>query len=79
MYGGEIGAIDTRALGSSRIEAIRFIERLSDAQSSRFLLETPPTTLSVEEIDKEDPYASYYKTKTTVVLTMKYLPLQTQI
>lgn len=79
VYGAGIGATDERSLGSSRIEAVRFIEKISDTQTSRFILENPPSTLSVEEITTTDEKPSLYKTKTTVVVTMKYLFHQPQI
>lgn len=79
VYGGDIGEIDTRSLGSARIEAIRFIERLSDTQSSQFLVETPPTTLSVSAITDNEKLPAYIKTKTTLTLTMKYFPTTSKL
>lgn len=78
-YGNAIGASDIRQLGSSRIEAISFLERLSDTQNSQFILNTPPTTLSVESTEKQENVPAIYKTKTTFTISLTYLPNQIQI
>lgn len=79
VYGGNVGDVDNRALGSSRIEAIRFIEQLSATEMSGFLLETPPTTLSIEDVSKDEKISPIFKTKTTLTLSMKYLSLRSGI
>lgn len=79
IFGGEIGANDTRQLGSSRIETVRFLERLSDTQTSQFILQSPPTTLPVEAIEPGGNIPAIYKTKTTVTISLTYLPLNSQI
>lgn len=79
VYGGNIGDNDVRSLGSSRIEAIRFIERLSATESSGFIVDTPPTTLSVEDVSKDEKLQGFFKTKTSVTLSMKYLSLRSGI
>lgn len=79
IYGGEIGETDGRTLGSSRIEAIRFIERLSVTETSGFLLETPPTVLSIQDVTKDEKWGSYFSTKTSLTLSMNYLSLRSGI
>jgi hypothetical protein len=50
IYGGDIGDDDeNRKLGSARIEAMRFIDRISNTANSQFILINPPTALSVEK------------------------------
>lgn len=80
VYGGDIGAADdSKTLGSSRMEATRFIEELSDTTRSKFLLENPPTILSSEDATKIKDIPSIFKTKTTVTLTMKYISVNADI
>ena len=44
------------------------------------MIVNPPTTLSVENIkDTKDPTSSIFQTKTTINLTMRYIPLSTQL
>lgn len=80
IYGGVIGAVDSiNSLGSSRLEATRFIERIANTPESGFILETPPTTLSVENIAQNTDTPSLYKTKTSVTLSLKYFPFSPQL
>lgn len=74
IYGGDIGAIDDiKTLGSSRMEATRFIEEVANSNQSKFLLENPPTILSIEDTTKSKDISPVFKTKTNVTLTMKYI------
>ena len=79
VYGGAIGTNDTRQLGSSRIEAIRFLERLWNTQTSQFILNSPPTTLSIESLEKQENIPAIYKTKTTLTISLTFLATQSKL
>lgn len=75
IYGAHIGATDKDGkLGSSRIEALRFIERLAQTRESQFILQSPPTSLTTEEVTDEKDVPAIYQTKTPLVLSLKYTP-----
>jgi hypothetical protein len=54
IYGGDIGDDDeNRKLGSARIEAMRFIDRISNTANSQFILINPPTCS--EKLNRSKP------------------------
>lgn len=81
VYGGDIGASDDMVgqLGSSRIEAVRFMEKLAKTQESNFIIQTPITSLEVESTENNPEIPAIFKTKTTLNLLLKYIPNFTQI
>lgn len=81
IYGGAIGDSDTdaRVIGSSRIETTRFIERLSRTQESHFILENPPTTLAITTLENNKEIPDIFKTKTSLTLSLRYIPIQSQL
>lgn len=81
IYGGNIGANDDTGgqLGSSRIEAVRLMEKLSKTQESHFIVQTPITSLAVESTENDTEIPAIFKTKTTLNLLLKYIPHFTQI
>lgn len=71
VYGADIGANDdTGALGSARIEALRFLDNLSGTNTSGFILLNPPTSLSIEKTDATTPT---FQTRTTVAIQAQYV------
>ncbi len=60
-------------LGSARIEALRFLETVSDTSKSKFILLNPPTSLTMEEVTNAEIWASY-KSRTTVSIQAQYVP-----
>lgn len=77
IYGGNIGDDDSnRKLWSARIEALRFIERISNTAKSQFIVLNPPTTLNIEMAGAEGELVSnLFKTRTTLQLELQYVPL----
>lgn len=82
VYGGNIGdTSDSTAnggvpgLASSRIEALRFLEILADTSKSSFVLDNPPTSLSIEKLSKEEWIKTGFQTRTTIPVQVRYVPL----
>ncbi len=60
--------------GSSRIEAIKFIERISQPEQSNFMLLNPPSALAVSEYTNNDSgIKSIFSTQTNLMLNLKYI------
>lgn len=75
VFGGDIGDTDTDGqLGSSRIEATRFLRRLAATTESQFIMETPPTSLSVEDVSTKENISAEFKTLTPISLSLRYTP-----
>lgn len=80
VYGGNIGDTDENGnLWSSRIEATRFIERIANTPESHFVLQTPPTSLSVEDTSTMKEVPPVYKTRTMITLSLKYSPFTSKL
>jgi len=82
VYGstiGEPGDAQGRTLGSARIEATRFIENLANSNESGFILENPPTTLSVEDTSSSQDVPSLFKTKTSFPVSLRFISVNSQI
>jgi hypothetical protein len=76
IYGGAIGGSNTNwQIGSSRIEALDFMEKLSNTTKSSLILYNFPTTLSIEELSEKDGTASGFLTQTTIPIQVWYVPL----
>lgn len=72
--GKDIGADNTNGgLGSSRIEALDFIEALNDTTKSHFILLNPPTTLSSDKINETEGN-KIFSTRTTLPIQVRYVP-----
>lgn len=77
IYGGDIGDDDANGkLGSARIMTLRFTDFLANTVESRFILLNPPTTLSVEKIDGVSGVSPLFKTRVTIPVQLKYVPLE---
>lgn len=65
------------------METIRFLEQLGDTSKSQFILKTPPTTLSMDTVaDKKDVQIAnpgLFKTRTTITISLVYVPNQKKI
>ncbi len=77
VYGGNIGDDDeNNKLGSARIEALSFLENLANTGKSQFIILNPPSSLNVENIRAgEDVKSVLFKTRTTVQIQARYVPL----
>lgn len=76
--GKDIGADDTNGgLGSSRMEALDFIDTLSDTAKSHFILMNPPTTLSSDKLPSTEEN-SFFTTRTTLPIQVRYVPFDEQ-
>ena len=77
VYGGAIGDDDAnRKLGSARIETLRFTDSIANTIESHFILLNPPTTLSVEQITWLTGVSPNFKTRVTIPLQLKYVPVE---
>lgn len=77
IYGGAIGDDDSnRKLGSARIETLRFTDGIANTIDSHFILLNPPTTLSVEKIDWITGISPNFKTRVTIPIQLKYVPVE---
>lgn len=77
IYGGSIGDDDAnRKLWSARIETLRFTDAIGNTIESHFILMNPPTTLSVEKIDGISGISPTFKTRVTIPLQLKYVPVE---
>lgn len=74
IYGGDIGDSDINwGIASSRIQALRFIENLTDTIKYSLILDAQPTSMSIEKLPKWDP--SGFSTRTTLPIQVRYIPL----
>lgn len=62
-------------LGSSRIEALRFIWNISNTYKSSLILNNMQTTLSIEKLSTKESLSTWFSTKTVVPIQVKYIPL----
>lgn len=76
IYWWKIGADDSNnRLWSARIEALSFLENLSNTTSSKFILLNPPTSLNVEFISPgEDTISVLFETRTTIQIQVRFVP-----
>jgi hypothetical protein len=76
IYGWRIGADDSNnRLGSARIEALSFLENISNTTNSKFILLNPPKSLNVElVVPWEDTISALFETKTTIQIQVRYVP-----
>lgn len=81
IYGWSIGDDDAnRKLGSSRIEVLRFLEKIGTTAKSQFVLLNPPTSLSTERIQWwANDINPIFKTRTTIQLQLQYVPLSQKL
>jgi hypothetical protein len=76
VYGGIIGESSSDAqIRSSRIEALQFLEKLSDTSTSSLILENPPMTLGIEKLDQKSQDSFGFSTSTTFPVQVRYIPL----
>ncbi len=76
VYGGAIWSSNTNGeIGSARIEAINFMEKLGNTAESSLLLSAFPTTLTIETIWEKDSLNPGFKTRTTLPIQVTYVPL----
>lgn len=74
IYGKDVGADDTNGrLGSSRIEAMDFVDELSNAPKNHFVLLNSPTSLSSEKIASTE-WSGFFTTRTTLPIQVRYVP-----
>ena len=74
IYGRDVGSDDTNGkLGSSRIEAMEFVESLANTTKSSFILLNPPISLSSEKV-QGDEGGSFFATRTTIPVQIRYVP-----
>ncbi len=73
IYGWASGNDDENGkLGSSRIEALRFVSNLADTSKSQFILLNPPTSLSMEKIDQSD--LDWFESRTVLSIECSFVP-----
>jgi hypothetical protein len=76
IYGGSIGDADSNGqIGSARIQAMRFIENLADTSKSSLILENQPTSLGIEKINTKETATTWFSTRTTLPIQVRYVPL----
>ncbi|MBX9809353.1 hypothetical protein K2X92_03130 [Candidatus Gracilibacteria bacterium] len=76
VYGGSIGNMNTNGqLGSSRLEALDFLEKLADTTRSSLVLNNYTTSLSIENISDKEAETLGYNTRTTIPINVRYIPL----
>ncbi len=59
-------------LGSARVEALRFLDSISDTSRSKFILLNPPSSLSMEKLT--GPEFPEYRSRTTLSIQLQYVP-----
>lgn len=64
-----------RKLGSARIEALRFLDKIGTTSSSQFILLNPPIVLGTEKIPGWNNLSNVFQSRTTVQLQLQYVPL----
>ncbi len=76
VYGGDIGSDNTNlSIGSARIEALDFIEKIAATTKSSLILYNYPTTLSIEIIGDKNSLTPWFTTRTTIPIQVGYVPL----
>ena len=71
---GAIGNSNTNGqIGSSRVEALDFMEKLADTTKSSLILNNYQTSLSISSVYNKD--TNSYKTTTVVPISVRYVPL----
>lgn len=80
IYGGDIGSSNINwAIGSARIEALNFMEKIANTTQSSLILYNYPTTLSIENIASKDGQGPAFTTRTTLPIQVRYVPLVEKI
>ncbi len=80
IYGSELGNTDSNGwLGSSRIEALRFVEKIGTTVESQFVLLNPPTSLSQEKVTPALGTNPIFKTRTTLQIQLKYVSYDSKL
>ena len=75
IYGGSINDPSGGGSTSSRISSLKYLERLQ-SKDSRFLIMDYPTDVDISPFSSTDPgIKSIFSTKTTLQLTLQYIPL----
>lgn len=78
IYGGLSWSDDANGrLGSSRVEALKFAEVISDTSKSKFILLNPPTSLSMEEVS--DEVSPIFKSRSSLSLQLQYVPFNEKL
>ncbi len=76
IFGRDIGNDDTNGkIGSARVEALNFIEKISDTTNSSLILNSYPTSMSIEVVDTAEAKEQGYSTRTTIPINVTYIPL----
>lgn len=76
IYGWDIGDTDTNGqVWSSRIEALRFIEKLSNTSKSSLIFDNSPSSLSIERLPIKEAQTKWFSTRTTIPVQVRYIPL----
>lgn len=76
IYGWDIGEDDTNGqIWSSRVEALRFLDKLSNTNKSSLVLDNYPTTLSLDKLPIKEAQAKWFSTRTTIAVQVRYIPL----
>jgi hypothetical protein len=78
IYGGLSWSDDENGrLGSSRVEALKFAEVISDTSKSKFILLNPPSSLSMEEVSSE--VSPIFKSRSSLSLQLQYVPFNEKL
>lgn len=76
IFGGAIGNSDVNGqIWSARIQALNFIEKLGDTTKSSFILYTYPVSLSMSTLSEAEAEKTGFKTRTTLPIQARYIPL----
>ncbi len=74
VFGGDIGNSDINwQMGSARVQALRFVENLTNTVQYSLILDVQPVSMSIEKLQKDDP--SGFLTRTTLPVQVRYVPL----
>lgn len=65
----------TLGIESARIMALRFLESIANTEKSSFVLENPPTSLTIEKLDRDEQLRTGFDTKTSVSIQARYVPI----
>ncbi len=76
ILGGAIGNSDVNGqVGSSRIQAMSFIEKLWNTAKSSFIVNTHPVSLSIANLSKDEAEKTWFSTRTVLPIQVRYVPL----
>lgn len=76
ILGWDIGNSDINGqIGSSRIEALKFIDKLSNTSKYSLILENRPTSLTYEKLAQKEAEKLGFSTRTIVPVQVTYVPL----